>query len=1006
MSPEALLLGEPMRTRLQAAVHALLADESVAGLPDAARLAAVVVYAKGGLETGSTVLWSGELARWLGVGISMVSHKVLPPLRARGALRTSTVTNERGEAVALDMRLEPVARLRRARNVRHPLALTRSELATLLRLCEGLFGPGWEPTGKEPTPPGLLARVERKQRHGAAADRLALLLLVLSCRENGRLRLCSGSLAVPELGRGAATLALLLRGGAAPVTPEEADRVLSRLESAGVVEVDRLEGSAPSGRVTLLPVAASYAAVRPRKRPAPVRPAAPELPVPPEPEQPQAQPAAPACPAVEGVQETGAALSSPSASTDGDLESSEASEERQSGVGPAEMPSGAAGGVEPASAEFHAPHAHVVAVGSESDGEDCGFSGASAEGVTARRPERAGAREDREIPLRGEQRVIERKVGGKGSVKVRSGTDRTVAAGHVGSLLTAFGEPRDPRLSAVLAPVADVWWRIQNPSTRAFVLTKVAAELDAVTFWSGPSAAVELLAGRLDFRRRRQGAVPITDPVGWLRHRGLLKGSDCPERSCDDGIRLDTGQDCTACDLRISDRRSIRLILTRQVVAALPSDATDEQRREAVEAALAEHTRTRQEALATARHRIAAEQARWEAGRLEREARTAEAERALRALPCEDCHAPDSAGLCADCRIDRAVTHASLECLDLALVCIDPAVPEEVAAARELIAGDLRQAREQSRANALDDLNGEELGVDSRLMAELVAVEVLRDSLQVRALAHCALLPAADREAEAVHAAVMRSRHRYRTLQEAAEAASEQAHLARHRAARWVFDRRLADAIRRREQIEATGRTAADQDAECGVNGTGRALARQAVETRRAEELAADLDRAAQECVVVALAFWADLADGASRHRITERAAVTLAEVRTEARAGHGHGHGHGHLDEYGRGVAELDAVRDLGELWREMALEGFATSVRARREADAVRAAVLGTAQTTESADRDALQARADREARVARQITAGKVLDRRVAEARQILARSAGPTGPAGTAEGGQAA
>ncbi|MFJ5120951.1 hypothetical protein [Kitasatospora sp. NPDC088548] len=82
--------------------------------------------------------------------------------------------------------------------------------------------------------------------------------------------------------------------------------------------------------------------------------------------------------------------------------------------------------------------------------------------------------------------------------------------------------------------------------------------------------------------------------------------------------------------------------------------------------------------------------------------------------------------------------------------------------------------------------------------------------------------------------------------------------------------------------------------------------------------------------------------------------------------------------------------MRDLRELWRDTALAGFETSVRARREADAAHAAVLRNAGNGE---RDLVLAQADKEARVARQITAGKLLDLRVAQVhRTRAAESAG--------------
>ncbi|MYU63047.1 MULTISPECIES: hypothetical protein [unclassified Streptomyces] len=115
-----------------------------------------------------------------------------------------------------------------------------------------MFGPGWAPEGKEPTPPGLLAGRRAK---GAATDRLGLLLMVLNTRASGWLQLCGGSVKRRE-GRGAATLARLLG-----CSPSEARKVLVALTEAGAAArhrkatATRMNGR---GKVMLLPVARAY----------------------------------------------------------------------------------------------------------------------------------------------------------------------------------------------------------------------------------------------------------------------------------------------------------------------------------------------------------------------------------------------------------------------------------------------------------------------------------------------------------------------------------------------------------------------------------------------------------------------------------------------------------------------------------------------------------------------------------------------------------------------------
>ncbi|MGW1458765.1 hypothetical protein ACWD6T_10510 [Streptomyces albidoflavus] len=90
---EALRLGRKMRLRLRAAVQALLADPSLDGLGDTARLATIVLYAKSRASRGrkndlQTSIWCAELGRWLGVSTSTIHHDVLPPLKRTDALHT------------------------------------------------------------------------------------------------------------------------------------------------------------------------------------------------------------------------------------------------------------------------------------------------------------------------------------------------------------------------------------------------------------------------------------------------------------------------------------------------------------------------------------------------------------------------------------------------------------------------------------------------------------------------------------------------------------------------------------------------------------------------------------------------------------------------------------------------------------------------------------------------------------------------------------------------------
>ncbi|WP_225447228.1 MarR family transcriptional regulator [Streptacidiphilus sp. PB12-B1b] len=137
----------------------------------------------------------------------------------------------------------------------HSLALTRGELATLLRLVEACFAPGWRTKGEDwSTAPGLLGTGSGPT---AASDRLALLLLVLECGSRGRVRLCGGR-ADERHGRSATTLARLMS-----CTPSRAARILARLEEQGLVDRRRVKtasGLHHRARLLVPAVAAAHGA--------------------------------------------------------------------------------------------------------------------------------------------------------------------------------------------------------------------------------------------------------------------------------------------------------------------------------------------------------------------------------------------------------------------------------------------------------------------------------------------------------------------------------------------------------------------------------------------------------------------------------------------------------------------------------------------------------------------------------------------------------------------------
>ncbi|MFK0120762.1 hypothetical protein [Streptomyces sp. NPDC090994] len=635
-----LRLGRAMRLRLRDAVQALLADPAISGLKDAPKLAAVVLYAKSRAPKGEdddlqTSIWGAELGRWMGMKESTVHHKVLPVLRGSDAVHTQVVRDGKGHPTGLDCLVMPLWRAHHGGGAGHPLALTKAELATLLRLCEALFGHGWTPKDKEPTPPGLLAGRTGK---GAATDRLGLLLMVLNTRASGWLQLVGGSVKKRE-GRGAATLARLLG-----CSPSGARKVLARLTEAGVVARQHRETSTRMrgrGRVMLLPVARAYGRT---------------------------------LASVEVVSGAGSVFSARPDGACGDHgPAGAAGALGTSGICGGEGVGDAVDQERPDGAELHADHAPVLTA-VVSPQFDCGFSG-EGRGGKGRRPERVCAGEDQAVddatgvagsgslvaeggPLRGEKpkdSPVDERVG-----------QRTAGAGAGGRPKAAGWEkaqqqrrvalPADLRLRVALGPVSWLWERLSGWQQDQ-VEASAKAEL---AHMAGLGVALEgaprLLAGRLTDRLAETGGeAMVTGPYGWLIRRGLPQRPACSHRKCDDGVRLDTGEDCENCGNVIHLRRAWRARIGADIDRELPG-LSDGERRRVLEERLRERAAIEAEDLAWRQEQARAERARREAARAaaaeqaERERQAAAAAGAARqALACEDCGRGRAAGLCEAC---------------------------------------------------------------------------------------------------------------------------------------------------------------------------------------------------------------------------------------------------------------------------------------------------------------------------------------------------------------------
>ncbi|MFB7483001.1 hypothetical protein ACFUEM_32660 [Streptomyces anulatus] len=717
-SENPLRLGRRMRLRLLAAVQALLADPSIAGLPDVARLAAVVLYAKsrapkGGKYDNVTSIWVAELGRWMGVGESTVHRRGLAPLRNSGGLRTEVVPDPYGHPTGLRCLVMPLWKARKGGGAGHPLALSKVELATLLHLIEALFGHGWAPEGKEPTPPGLLAG--RKGR-GAATDRLGLLLMVLHTGSSGWLQLRGGSVKKRE-GRGAATMARLLG-----CSPAGGKKVLARLTEAGVAAHGRKgtgTGMDGKGRIMVLPVARAYGR---------------DLAV------------------VEAAQSSEAVFSARPAGAGGDLAPAvEAWALGASGESGAETGSEAEIPARPAGAELHTVHASVVTPVVPPQ-LDCGFSG-EGRGGEGRRPERVCVREDQAVdgetaaagtgspvagdgPLRGEkpkESPVDERVDKRAAVAGAGGWPKAVGGGKA-QQQRRVGLPADLGLRVALGPVSWLWERLSGWQQDQ-VAAAAKAELSQL---AGLGVAAEraprLLADRLTGRLEETGGEALVEkPFGWLIGRGLVRRPSCSDRRCDDGTRLDTGGACGNCGNVVHLRRARRARTVAEIDRELPHLGDDERRR-VLEERLREQAAAEAEDLVWRQEQTRAEKARRAAVRAadqerakDERAAAAAAETVRQALACEDCGQQQAGGLCEACgyrcRTETLTVETGLLAATWAAVLDDR---DDIDAVTTSVRASLEADIKHTQREFLDSVQPGELDTDPAGAASVLAFAALQ----------------------------------------------------------------------------------------------------------------------------------------------------------------------------------------------------------------------------------------------------------------------------------------
>jgi hypothetical protein len=783
-----------MRVPLRAAVLALLAHPHLVGQKDVVRLGAVVFLAKAAHRTCRVAITARELGRWLGVHKSTIDHEVLPALRMAGLI-APIVVEEQDEPLVSYFRVMPLWEARGATG--SPFHLQKPELATLLRFIEGLFAPGWGSASK--TPPGLLAA---RQARGAATDRLALLLLALHARPDGRVPLTGGRLAqrMESYGRAVVTLARML-GCEVP----SASLALRRLEKAELVVLTA--GAVERLRVPAIAVAHRAAAASKHDGGAP----SPEGTL--EPPAPSPAPgSASLCEHCRG-EEAGEAFPlegdgwRQGSFEDLDMERF-AGEATAHGVFHGQEAMELAGqtldwlpegGSE--TAHFHADHAPGAEL-PHHPADHCGFSG-EAVGGGGDLPKRAGTREESSpgqppvpaqsadrgaarSPLRGEK---------PDQSSSRGHVDHPAASGVLEAWRSVSGGPPPvwatvpKQLADVLRPVEMIWGRLDRMGTRWRVEQAVRAELEALRGVFGPGVDAErILKRRLGRRVADQGEKVVVDPAGWLIRWALPRRATCPDARCDDGRRMDTGGDCEACGMLHVDRRALRQRAAEQVAARLGVSVSDRLPRAAFEEALRQEWQ-RQGWLRAAQHERDAEARRArEAAQAARRAELEAAEAARRELPCAGCGRERAAGLCGICADARVVEESVGEAAEIAVA----AWAHDLDAERRLLIA--RKTETQVRAEVeastqrgrAEGAFVETVSLMGKLAAELALAQVRR-----RALGHLAWTDEARAEAESAYAAQMRRRHLFNTRADAQEAAQEASRAARWRTAEYLLRTRL-----------------------------------------------------------------------------------------------------------------------------------------------------------------------------------------------------------------------
>jgi hypothetical protein len=255
--------------------------------------------------------------------------------------------------------------------------------------------------------------------------------------------------------------------------------------------------------------------------------------------------------------------------------------------------------------------------------------------------------------------------------------------------------------------------------------------------------------------------------------------------------------------MRLVDRRATRKTLVGEVLTLLPG-AGYEERQAGIEDRLRVHARARAVQQVAARERAEEQRLRVEADRPAREAAAAAAEEARVAVPCADCGAERTAGLCGICWCRREARSAIIEAVSAMLTTVD-------LRDREAVSVTVRQVRDGMRSAMLSARPARELDPDAHAIANSDMLAAKNRSAEYRNHALVLLADSAEAELEAEQAADARRRwaHRYPSVEEARQAVADAANEARWRTAHHLF----AERLRQVEEMRDSARSARQQPA-------------------------------------------------------------------------------------------------------------------------------------------------------------------------------------------------